>query len=222
MPALHDLGVAEAAKAIRNGEITAERLADALLARAAFIALEPDRVREAARKSDQQRASGASLGPLHGVPLALKDNLNTAELPTTGGTPGLAGNRPKRNAAIVDRLFAAGAIMLGKCNLHELAYGITNNNAAYGPARNPYALDRIPGASSGGTAVPWRRAWLRAASGRTPADRCASRRRSAGLSAFARQRAGGLKPVSCRFRIHAIRPAQSRAASPTARCWMAW
>jgi Asp-tRNA(Asn)/Glu-tRNA(Gln) amidotransferase A subunit family amidase len=160
MPALHDLGVAEAAKAIRNGEITAERLADALLARAAlradlgaFIALEPDRVREAARKSDQQRASGASLGPLHGVPLALKDNLNTAELPTTGGTPGLAGNRPKRNAAIVDRLFAAGAIMLGKCNLHELAYGITNNNAAYGPARNPYALDRIPGASSGGTAV---------------------------------------------------------------------
>lgn len=160
MPAVHDLGVAEAAKAIRNGEITAERLADALLARAAlradlgaFIALEPDRVREAARKSDQQRASGASLGPLHGVPLALKDNLNTAELPTTGGTPGLAGNRPKRNAAIVDRLFAAGAIMLGKCNLHELAYGITNNNAAYGPARNPYALDRIPGASSGGTAV---------------------------------------------------------------------
>jgi mandelamide amidase len=160
MPALHDLGVAEAAKAIRNGEITAERLADALLARAAlradlgaFIALEPDRVREAARKSDQQRASGASLGPLHGVPLALKDNLNTAELPTTGGTPGLAGNRPKRNAAIVDKLFAAGAIMLGKCNLHELAYGITNNNAAYGPARNPYALDRIPGASSGGTAV---------------------------------------------------------------------
>jgi mandelamide amidase len=160
MPALHDLGVAEAAKAIRNGEITAERLADALLARAAlradlgaFIALEPDRVREAARKSDQQRASGASLGPLHGVPLALKDNLNTTELPTTGGTPGLAGNRPKRNAAIVDKLFAAGAIMLGKCNLHELAYGITNNNAAYGPARNPYALDRIPGASSGGTAV---------------------------------------------------------------------
>jgi Asp-tRNA(Asn)/Glu-tRNA(Gln) amidotransferase A subunit family amidase len=160
MPALHDLGVAEAAKAIRNGEITAERLADALLARAAlradlgaFIALEPDRVREAARKSDQQRASGASLGPLHGVPLALKDNLNTAELPTTGGTPGLAGNRPKRNAAIVDKLFAAGAIMLGKCNLHELAYGITNNNAAYGPARNPYALDRIPGASRGGTAV---------------------------------------------------------------------
>ena len=160
MPALHDLGIGEVAKAIRTGEITAEKLADALLARAAankdlnaFIALEPDRVREAARKADQQRAAGASRGPLHGVPLALKDNLDTADLPTTGGTPGLAGNRPKRNAAIVDKLFAAGAIALGKTNLHELAYGITNNNAAFGPARNPYAPDRIPGASSGGTGV---------------------------------------------------------------------
>ena len=87
------------------------------------------------------------------MPLALKDNLDTAELPTSGGTPGLAGNRPKRNAAIVDKLLGAGAIVLGKTNLHELAYGITNNNAAHGPARNPYAPDRIPGASSGGTGV---------------------------------------------------------------------
>jgi indoleacetamide hydrolase len=160
MPALHDLGVGEAAKAIRSGEITAERLAEALLARAsantnlgAFITLDPDYVRAAARKADQARASGASLGPLHGVPLALKDNLDTAELPTSGGTPSLAGNRPKRNAAIVDKLLGAGAIVLGKTNLHELAYGITNNNAAHGPARNPYATDRIPGASSGGTGV---------------------------------------------------------------------
>ena len=160
MPALHDLGVGEAAKAISAGEITAERLAEALLARAsananlgAFITLDPDRVRAAARKADQARTSGASLGPLHGVPLALKDNLDTAELPTSGGTPGLAGNRPKRNAAIVDKLLGAGAIVLGKTNLHELAYGITNNNAAHGPARNPYAPDRIPGASSGGTGV---------------------------------------------------------------------
>jgi len=160
MPALHDLGVGEAAKAIRSGEITAERLAEALLARAsananlgAFITLDPDQVRAAARKADQARASGGSLGALHGVPLALKDNLDTAELPTSGGTPGLAGNRPKRNAVIVDKLLGAGAIVLGKTNLHELAYGITNNNAAYGPARNPYAPDRIPGASSGGTGV---------------------------------------------------------------------
>ena len=160
MPKLHDLGVAEAANAIRAGEIKAEALADALLARTAahanlnaFITLDADRVRAAAREADRQRASGASLGKLHGVPLALKDNLDTAEYPTSGGTPGLAGHRPKRNAVIVDALLGAGAIALGKCNLHELAYGITNNNAAFGPARNPYAPDRIPGASSGGTGI---------------------------------------------------------------------
>jgi Asp-tRNA(Asn)/Glu-tRNA(Gln) amidotransferase A subunit family amidase len=160
MATLHDLGIGAAAKAIRAGDISAEQLADALLARAAtfaglnaFITLDPDRVREAARHADRQRASNASLGPLHGVPLALKDNLDTADMPTTGGTPGLANNRPKRNAVIVDKLFGAGAINFGKTNLHELAYGISNNNAAHGPARNPYAPDRIPGASSGGTGV---------------------------------------------------------------------
>lgn len=160
MPALHELGIAEAANAIRAGDITAEALAEALLKRAAtcasltaFIALEPEKVREDARDADRKRSQGGALGPLHGVPLALKDNLDTADYPTTGGTPGLAANRPKRNAVIVQSLLDAGAIVLGKCNLHELAYGITNNNAAYGPARNPYAPDRIPGASSGGTGV---------------------------------------------------------------------
>jgi len=158
--ALHDLGVVEAAAAIRAREINAESLADALLARAAacvnltaFITLEPDRVRGAARQADRRRASGAVLGPLHGVPLALKDNLDTIDLPTSGGTPGLVGQRPKRDAAIVDALLAAGAIVLGKSNMHELAFGITNNNAAFGAARNPYAPDRIPGGSSGGSAV---------------------------------------------------------------------
>jgi len=160
MPALHELGVAEAANAIRAGEVKSEAFADALLKRAAaeaglnaFITLEPDKVREAAREADRKRAKGASIGPLHGVPLALKDNLDTADYATTGGTPGLAGNRPKSNAVIVQALLDAGAIVLGKTNLHELAYGITNNNAAHGPARNPYAPDHIPGASSGGTGV---------------------------------------------------------------------
>jgi Asp-tRNA(Asn)/Glu-tRNA(Gln) amidotransferase A subunit family amidase len=160
MPAFYDLGVAAAAAAIRNGEISAESLANALLARItanarfnAFITLEPDRVREAARMADRRRAAGGPLPPLHGVPLALKDNLDTAELPTSGGTPGLKGQRPRRNAVVVEALVAAGAIVLGKCNLHELSFGITNNNAAFGPARNPYARERIPGGSSGGTAV---------------------------------------------------------------------
>ncbi len=160
MPAIHELGAAEAAAAIRDGDITAEALTDALLARAAaaaslnaFITLSPDQVREAARAADRERAAGAASGPLHGVPIALKDNLDTADLPTSGGTPGLAGVQPKADAAVVAKLRAAGAIVFGKANMHELAYGITNNNAAFGPARNPYAPDRIPGGSSGGSGV---------------------------------------------------------------------
>ena len=157
-------------------------------------------------KADRQRASGASVGKLHGVPLALKDNLDTAEYPTTGGTPGLAGHRPKRNAVIVEALFGAGAIALGKCNLHELAYGITNNNAAFGPARNPYAPDRIPGASSGGTGVAVAARLAPGGIGLTPADRSASPRRSAALSACVRPPGGGRRPASCRYRTHATHP----------------
>jgi indoleacetamide hydrolase len=160
LSALHELGVADAAACIRSGVVTAEQVTEALLARAAanaklnaFIALHPDLVREAAREADRRRASGAPLGPLHGVPLALKDNIDTAGSPTTAGTPGLADHRPKRDAPIAQKLLAAGAIVVGKSNMHELAFGITNNNAAFGPARNPYAPDRIPGGSSGGTAA---------------------------------------------------------------------
>jgi indoleacetamide hydrolase len=160
MVALAELGVRDAAAAIGAGEITAEALAEALLKRCAdasslnaFIHLDPDAVRAAARRADAQRQSGQPVGPLHGVPLAIKDNIDTAELPTTGGTPGLRGNRPKHNAHVVQRLLDGGAIVLGKANMHELAYGVTNNNGAFGPARNPYDPSRIPGGSSGGTGV---------------------------------------------------------------------
>ncbi len=159
MAALFELGVRRAADALCNGEQTAEALAEALLARCAasplnaFISLEADHLRAAARAADQRRRRGERLGPLHGVPLALKDNINTADFPTTAGTPALAAHRPKRNAPIVQRLLDAGAIVFGKTNLQELAYGPTNNNAAFGPARNPYDPTRIPGGSSGGSAA---------------------------------------------------------------------
>jgi len=160
MVALFELGARRAADAVRNGEQTAEALAEALLARCAaasplnaFISLEADRLRAAARAADQRRQRGERLGPLHGVPLALKDNIDTADFPTTGGTPALAAHLPKRNAPIVQHLLDAGAIVLGKTNLQELAFGPTNNNAAFGPARNPYDPTRIPGGSSGGSAA---------------------------------------------------------------------
>jgi mandelamide amidase len=150
----------DAASLIRDGAVSAENYAEALLARCAkadhlnaFIALEPDAVRQAARNADERRRRGEPHFPLNGVPLALKDNLDTTDYPTTGGTPGLATNRPKRNAPVVKKLLEAGAIVLGKTNMHELAYGVTSNNGAFGPARNPYDPTCIPGGSSGGTGV---------------------------------------------------------------------
>ena len=110
-------------------------------------------MRNAARSADQQRQHGERLGPLHGVPIALKDNFDTADFTTTAGTPALAAHRPTRNAAVVQRLLDAGALILGKANMQELAFGPTSNNAAFGPVRNPYDRSRIPGGSSGGTAA---------------------------------------------------------------------
>jgi Asp-tRNA(Asn)/Glu-tRNA(Gln) amidotransferase A subunit family amidase len=154
------LTISDAAAALRRGEFSAEAYAEALLARAAagaalnaFIHHDPAQVRADARAADAARARSAPPGALHGIPLALKDNLDTAAMPTTGGTPGLRGHRPAKNAVVVQKLLDAGAIVFGKTNLHELAYGITNNNAAFGAARNPYDPTRIPGASSGGVGV---------------------------------------------------------------------
>jgi len=148
-----------ALKAMEAGQFSAAELVGDLLARCqrlaalnAFIHLDPDAAKAAAERSDKRRGAGAA-GPLEGLPLVLKDNIDTAAMPTTGGTPALRHHRPKRDAPVAARLLEAGAVVLGKTNLHELAYGITNNNAAFGPARNPYDRARIPGASSGGTGV---------------------------------------------------------------------
>src|SRR5260370_39767540 len=146
MVALFELGARGAADAVRNGEQTAEALAEALLARCAaasplnaFISLEADRLGAAARAADQRRQRGERLGPRNGVPPALKDNIDAADFPTTGGTPALAAHRPKRNAPIVQHLLDAGAIVLGKTNLQELAYGPTNNNAHTRDTAGPMA-----------------------------------------------------------------------------------
>lgn len=154
------LSAADAVSAMRAGEITSEDYARALLAQCAaaehlnaFIALDPEKVLEAARTADRRRAAGEPLGPLHGLPVPVKDSVNTRDYPTTGGTPALADFRPREDAAIVRELLEAGAIVLGKTNIHELSFGWTSNNQAYGPVRNPYDPTRIPGGSSGGTAA---------------------------------------------------------------------
>eukprot|EP01037_Dinobryon_pediforme_P006093 gene6093-6168_t len=157
---LTTLSAGEAVSAMRDGRMTALAYAEALLARCAagadlnaFIALDPDAVRAAARAADARRAAGEPLGPLHGLPVPVKDSIATADLPTTAGTTALRDFRPAHDAGIVARLRAAGASVLGKTNLHELSMGWSSNNQAFGAVRNPWDRTRIPGGSSGGTAA---------------------------------------------------------------------
>jgi mandelamide amidase len=155
-----ELSAREAVAAMTSGAFTAESYADALLAQCengqalnAFITLSPDRVREAARAADRHRAAGGALSPLHGLPIPIKDSVNTKDMPTTAGTRALRGFRPAKDATVVARLREAGAIVMGKTNLHELSFGWTSNNLAFGAVHNPYAPSRIPGGSTGGTAA---------------------------------------------------------------------
>ena len=202
---LGNLGAVQALRAIRRGDITAEKYAQFCLMQAealgelnAFITLQPERVLEAARRADQARAAGAQLGALHGLPLAIKDNIDTAGTPTTAATPALRENRPSADAPIMATLYGAGAILLGKTNMHELAFGYTNNNAAFGAARNPYDRGRIPGGSSGGTAVA---VAARIAPAGLGTDTVGSVRVPAALCGIA-----GLRPSSGRYPVAGIVP----------------
>ncbi|MGB6310013.1 MAG: amidase family protein [Steroidobacteraceae bacterium] len=156
---LWDLSATEAVERMRRGELSAESYAKALLDRCmsekslnAFITVEPERVLSDARAADRLRAKGGQLGPLHGLPIPVKDSVNTRDYPTTVGTAALRHFRPAEDAPLVAQLRAAGAIVLGKTNLHELSYGWSSNNHTFGAVHNPYDPSRIPGGSSGGTA----------------------------------------------------------------------
>ncbi len=158
--AMQEMSAVAAVAAMRSGAMTAVDYAEALLARCAdgaalnaFITLDPDAVRAAARAADAHRAAGGAMGLLHGLPVPVKDSVNTAGIETTVGTRALKGWVPARDATAVARLKAAGAIVLGKTNIHELSFGWTSNNLAFGAVHNPYDPARIPGGSSGGTAA---------------------------------------------------------------------
>ena len=118
----------------------------------AFITLDAIGALEQAKKLDEQRRKKQILGPLHGIPLVAKDNIHVAGLPNTAGTPALSDFVPAKDSPVIATLKDAGAIILGKTNMHEMAFGITSNNFTYGAVANPRNTEHFAGGSSGGTA----------------------------------------------------------------------
>jgi mandelamide amidase len=158
MPAYPD--IASLAGLMASGKSNSASLVADALARAdqfaalnAFITLDAEGAAQKAEKLDRMRTGGVVRGPLHGVPIVVKDNIHVAGMPNTAGTPGLKNFVPVESNEVVLRLEAAGAVIIGKTNLHELAFGIASDNAGFGSVRNPYDDSLIPGGSSGGTAV---------------------------------------------------------------------
>lgn len=144
---------------IASGEISSLDATEAYLERIAridgrlgsYITVTADLARERAHAADESLVAGRSLGPLHGLPVAIKDNIDTAGVRTTVGSAFFADNVPVRDAEVARRLRAAGAVLLGKTTLHEFAYGATNQNPHHGPCVNAWDPTRIPGGSSGGS-----------------------------------------------------------------------
>ena len=155
------LSVADTAKQIAAGELTAARVVDHLLERigtvdrdvGAYLTVDAEGARQAAVAIDQARAAGQRLGPLAGVPLSLKDVLVTRGLATTAASKILEGWVPPYDGTVVEKLRAAGAIVLGKVNCDEFAMGSSTERSAYKPTKNPWNLGRVPGGSSGGSSA---------------------------------------------------------------------
>lgn len=149
------------ASAIAQGELTSEQVTSAHLDRIeqvdpdvhAFLHVNREQSLERARAVDRDIAQGKIASPLAGVPIALKDLLATKGVPTTCGSKILAGWKPPYSATIVERLEAAGIVSLGKTNMDEFAMGSSTEHSGFGPTRNPWDLDRIPGGSGGGSAA---------------------------------------------------------------------
>ncbi len=152
---------ADLADAIAQGEVTAlevtnehlERIDEVDPAIHAFLHVDYDGARAQAQAVDEKRAAGEDLGPLAGVPVALKDVFTQVGIPTTAGSRVLEGWRPPYDSGVVDRLRGADCVILGKTNMDEFAMGSSTEHSGYGPTRNPWDIERIPGGSGGGSAA---------------------------------------------------------------------
>ena len=161
MSSLADLTLAEAAASLRAGEVSSRELLQATLDRAllteaelhAYLTIDHEGARAAAAAADEALVRGETTGPLHGIPVAIKDNMVTSGLETTAGSQILAGYVPPYDATAVTALKKAGAVIVGKTNLDEFAMGSSTENSGYGPTANPWDTGRVPGGSSGGSAA---------------------------------------------------------------------
>ena len=159
---LMEQGISELGAALDRGAVTSHALVQGYLDRIAaydhagpeldaMISLNPRALADADARDAERRRTGSRRGPLDGIPIVIKDNYDTADMPTTAGSIALRGSRPDRDAFQVRRLRDAGAVIVGKTNLHEFARGITTISSLGGQTRNPYDPTRNPGGSSGGT-----------------------------------------------------------------------
>jgi len=154
------LSIEQATRQLRKREISPSDLVEAGLARIerfnpvlnAFITVAAEQARADARRAEKLLRQRPAASPLCGIPVSIKDNFLTRGIRTTAGSPILTNFVPDEDSDVVRRLKNSGAILLGKTNMHEFAYGITNENPHYGPARNPWDRDRVTGGSSGGSA----------------------------------------------------------------------
>jgi aspartyl-tRNA(Asn)/glutamyl-tRNA(Gln) amidotransferase subunit A len=200
--------IASLAPRVANGSIRSETLVEDALSTVArlnptlnaFITVTADEALASARRADKDIAAGRHRGPLHGIPLSLKDLIDVEGLPTTAASRLRDGRIARRDAPVVRHLKSAGAVFIGKTNLHEFAFGTTNEDSGWGPARHPLDPSRSPGGSSGGSAISVRTGMSIASVGtdtggsiRIPAAACGVVGLKAGFGEIAAQ---GVIPLS--------------------------